>query len=94
MIDEEIEIIRAWLKEAKLSDHYEVDRYMIECKFYHSWGVNRIRIVEQAVYYWAYSRNGFNKVVLEMADPAFFEKLSTVLTNHCANRKKKVYRQL
>jgi hypothetical protein len=83
------DLIKAWLKENKLSSHYKVNDLssMIECQYYHSSGINRIRIVDDTAYYWSPKHGEFNKVVLNIADPDFFDKLLTILCEQCANRR-------
>lgn len=89
------DLIKTWFKENKLSSHYEINEFdMIECKQYHCSGINRLRVVDDTVYYWIIKRGEFHKLTLNAADPDFFAKLMAVLYEQCANRRKKVYRQL
>ena len=89
------ELIKDWFKEMKLSSHYTINQYdMIECQKNHTSGVNRIRIIEDSVYCWQISNGNFNKIIVNIADPDFFEKLLTLLEKQCIDRRKKVYRQL
>lgn len=88
------DFISTWLKDNKLNNHYIVNDGMIECQEYHSGGVNRVRIMDDGIYYWKLSNSEFNKITLNIADPDFFEKLEAVLYNHCTDRRRKIYRQL
>lgn len=92
------DLINAWFKENKLSSHYEInDLDMIECKQYHCSGINRIRIIDDTIYYWNIKHGEFQKVIVNIADPDFFDKLLAVLHEQCANRRKieaKKYKQL
>lgn len=89
------DLIKTWLKENKLNSHYEINNLdMIECKHYHCSGINRLRVVDDMVYYWVRKHGEFHKQTLNAADPDFFEKLLTLLLEQCSNRRRKVFRQL
>ena len=88
------DLIQTWLKEKKLANHYDVNNGMIECLYYHSRGVNRIRIIADGVYYWKITGGEFHKMIINIADPDFFEKLEMVLQSHCGDPKRKTFRQL